>query len=78
MTVFEIVVHQLDTIMGMMYLGANNSSMDCRGTLAIHLYMYLQLHDLLRCKIKQAQDLRPIHLNLPTNVILCVYDKAGS
>ena len=29
MTVFEIVVHQLDTIIGMMYLGADNSSIDC-------------------------------------------------
>ena len=26
MTVFKIVVHQLDTIIGMMYLGADNSS----------------------------------------------------
>ena len=28
MTVLENVVHQLDTIMGMMYLGADNSSVD--------------------------------------------------
>ena len=38
MTVFKILVHQLGfyTIMGMMYLGADNLSIDCRGTLAIH------------------------------------------
>ena len=29
MTVLEIVVHHLDTIIGMMYLGADNSSIDC-------------------------------------------------
>ena len=46
MPVFEIVVHQLDTILSMMYSGADNSSIDCRGTLAI--YSYSQLHDLLR------------------------------
>ena len=45
MTVFEIVAEQLDTIMDMIYLGADNSSIDCRGTLAIHSYS--QLHDLL-------------------------------
>ena len=44
-TVFEAVVHQLDTIMSMMYISTDNSSIDCRGTLAI--YSYLQLHDLL-------------------------------
>ena len=27
--VFKIVVHQLDTIIVMMYLGADNSSIDC-------------------------------------------------
>ena len=37
-------------VIGMMYLGAANSSIDCRGTLAIH--SYLQLHDLLRCNLK--------------------------
>ena len=37
---------QLDTIIGMVYLGADNPSMiDCRETLAIHSYS--QLHDLL-------------------------------
>ena len=29
MTVFEIVAPQLDTIIGMMYLGADNLSIDC-------------------------------------------------
>ena len=29
MTVFEIVVQQLDIIIGMMYPGAGNSSIDC-------------------------------------------------
>ena len=43
-------------------------AIDCRETLAIH--SYLQLHDQLRCNFKQAHDIRPIHLNLPTNVIL--------
>ena len=50
MTVFEIVVQQLDTVMGMMYLGADNSTIDCRGTVAIHSYS--QLSDLLRCNLK--------------------------
>ena len=68
MTVFENVVHKLDTIMDMMYLGADNSSIDCRGTLTIHSYS--QLHDPFRCNLKQSHDMRPIHLNLPTNVIL--------
>ena len=36
---------QLDTIIGMVYLGADNPSIDCRETLAIHSYS--QLHDLL-------------------------------
>ena len=43
MTVFEIVVHRnVDkwAIIGMMYLGANNSSINCRRTLAIHEYTY--------------------------------------
>ena len=30
MTVFEIVVHQQDTIIGMMYLDADNSSIHCK------------------------------------------------
>ena len=38
MTVFEIVVHQLDTIIEMIYLGADNSSIDCRETLVIDSY----------------------------------------
>ena len=37
MTVFEIVVQQLDIMIVMMYLGADNS---------------LELHDLLRCNLK--------------------------
>ena len=45
MTVVEIVVHQLDIIIGMMYLGADNSSIGYRKTLTIHSYW--QLHDLL-------------------------------
>ena len=49
MTVFDINVYQLDTIIGMMYLGADNSFIDCRGTLAIP--SYLQLHDVLRCNL---------------------------
>ena len=52
MTVFEIVVHPLDTIIGMMYLGADNSSIDYRGTFTIHSYS--QLHDLLRCNVKKC------------------------
>ena len=32
MAVFEIIVHQLDIINGKMYLGADNSSIECRGT----------------------------------------------
>ena len=54
MTVFEIVVYQLDTIIGMMYLSADNSSIDCRGTLAI--LSYTQLHDLLRCILKNVNN----------------------
>ena len=49
--------------MGMMYLDADNSSIDCRGTLAIHSYS--QLNDLLRCNLKQAHAMWSIHLNLP-------------
>ena len=45
MTVFEIVVQQLDIIIGMMYLSADNSSIDCSGTVAFHSCS--QLHDLL-------------------------------
>ena len=37
MTVFEVVVYQLDTIIGMIYLGADNSSIHCRERLAIEL-----------------------------------------
>ena len=40
MTVFEIV-YQMDAVIGMMYLGADNSSVDCEGTLAIHSYSLL-------------------------------------
>ena len=49
MTWFEIVVHQMDTIMDMMYFGADNLSIhvDYKGTLTIHSYS--QMHDLLRC-----------------------------
>ena len=56
MTVFEIVVYQLDTNMGMIYLGADNSSIDCRGILTIHSYS--KMHDLLRCSLKQLHDMR--------------------
>ena len=55
MTVFEIVVHQLNTIIGMMYLGADNSMnlpINYRETLVIHSYS--QLYDLLRCNFKKA------------------------
>ena len=64
------------SIMGIMYLGADNSSIDCRGTLAIPLYS--QLYDLLRCNLKQTHEMRPIHLNQPTNVILYVYANPGN
>ena len=30
--VFEIVVHQMDAIIDMMYLGPDNSSINCKGT----------------------------------------------
>ena len=53
MIVFEIFArNQLDTVLGMMYLGADNSSIECKETLAIHSYP--QFHDLLRCNLNNV------------------------
>ena len=50
MRVFETVVQQKDTIIGTMYLGTDNLTIDCKRTVAIHSYS--QLPDLLRCDFK--------------------------